>query len=313
MQELKRMICCFGKSFLIFLSGGIFLIFGLEIIFRTDLATYDKAADEDCRQLLNHPLITKKSVAFYVNRNPLALAIFGKENAWVFPFINGVNFSPELVSKNRRSIKAVAAHELGHIQLGHSELRHKNNRDDKEFEAHLFALKLLGYDQINYFFEMLDAVGVEYSDARRSSLKATYKNFLWTQKPKFEHISQSHYRICKKLEAHPLFTKKGTEFLLGKDARVVGSFVINDSQGNIENKVYVELETLDNHHFEIYIAHELGHIQHNTPNHIVADEFAIRITSKEKVLAWLQSHLNRSDTDLENIKQRIQAIKSKAG
>ena len=301
---LMKAIRYFAVPCLMATGIAAFATFGLEIIFRTNLTDYDKEIDEDCRQLLSHPLITQKNVTFYINRNPLALAMFGEDNAWVSPLINGINFSPELVSKHRRFVRALAAHELGHRELGH-----RSNGNAHQFEADLFALKLLGYDQINYFFEGLDAIGAERAETFRGPLTVAYKNFLWTQKPKFEHISQSHYRICKRLEAHPLFTRKGTEFLLGKDASVVGSFVINNSQGNIENEVYVELETLDSPLFEIYVAHELGHIQHNTPDHIVADGFAIRITSKEKVLAWLQSYLNRNDVDRKNIRQRIQAIK----
>ena len=274
------------------------LIFGLDAALRINLAQYNKEIYNEYLELLKNPLIKNKEASFYIARNPIPLIFMRNIGGWVMPLTGTVYLSPDLDFKDRVCLVYIMAHELGHRELNHH-LKWPGDFRNYEFEADFFALKLLGYDYIEY---------LSHFRPKKEKAIAAYKQYLREERPPFEYVSKSHYQICKSLEGSSLFTKKGTVFTLGSDPRVIGSFVKRDRADNIENIVYIELETLDSPHFKSSIAHELGHIQYNTLDHAAADRFACALVSRERVLAWLYSYQTNANVDQENLSQRIRAL-----
>lgn len=287
----------------------IFLLsFGLDFILRVDLAKHNPEAYAVCLELLKNPVIKQKKLFLYIARNPITLLALRKNVAWVMPLTGTIYLEPNFNFTNRRYLIATVAHELGHRELKHY-TRWPDSYKNDQFEADFFALKLLGYDQMGYFISWTSNI----PESEKELLVATYKQYLRTERPPFEYASKSHYQICRRLANHRSFTAGEVIFKLGSDedrgnSPVIGSFVKSDEEKNVQKIVYIDLETLDNPYFESSVAHELGHIQFNTPNHIVADKFACVLTSKEKVLAWLQSYQADARVDQKNIRQRIEAL-----
>ena len=99
-----------------------------------------------------------------------------------------------------------------------------------------------------------------------------------------EDFDRKAYFVCKALENSWPFTRKGTRFFVGTNragilrlSLLVGltsAWTVRDPDGGVRNEVYFWPKTLKEKAFKGIVAHELGHIEEQDSNDLVADAFA---------------------------------------
>lgn len=113
-----------------------------------------------------------------------------------------------------------------------------------------------------------------------------------------EKFDKKSYLICKTLENHRLFTRKGARFFVLNYPssmpaydfyRIFQALTLPLPGGGIKNEIYIWPDTIKSEFFEEIIAHEMGHIEYQTGDDFAADSFASKIVGKERIIKALKS------------------------
>lgn len=263
-------------------------------LLRLELAQINTKMNNVCVNLLDNQIVKRKEIKFYVYYNPIWLATRGLRSAAEYD--KQVYFGP--LATRRTDFEVLVAHEIGHIENG----------SNSQYDADLFALRLLSNQKRNLVINALEAAGRSEVHILRLLLEFDTK---------YNHgmfgagfgisvvplgLSNPYFlRICKEIEAESYSkSRPSIEFVL--DARLQEMAFSKWENGKLVISFHPFVLAWDEALLKVLAAHEIGHVALNTSDQLSADMFAANIVGKEIVKKVLL------DLGLSNDHPRIIAL-----
>ncbi len=265
---------------------------------RVNLSSINNNAYDICANLVKNPLVHNKNIKFYISCNPWVwLAATGLEGGGELN--KQVYFGP--LAAKRADFEILAAHEIGHVERGES-----------QYEANLFALRLVGNQKRELFIGRLKWVGNsdKYINEVLQEFDAYYNKEQTDRltvgaiktnanSPKgpilLRKADPTAYQVCIEIiKRAPFLVEPEVEFFVEPDLTQKAVAIVNKAGPSwvYFHPLSLALERRD---FEALVAHELGHIDcrcgdEETEYQIRADRFATRIVGKNSVRNLLLKH-----------------------